>query len=109
MRRTGKEGIHERVDQGARAKAEHSRAVRKAHLIKELEGTTHWEGCESCHPWCAELLDISRQDRCLGAMCDRTDCEPEFTEQLLTAYSQTVLHPGRYVDVIITDDDGEID
>ncbi len=62
-RRTGNEGIHDRVDQGARYKEEHNRAVRKAHLLKELEGTTHWEGCESCHPWCAELLDIARADR----------------------------------------------
>lgn len=75
MRRTGHEGIHTRVRQGDRLKAEHSRAARKAELVKILDGSTHWEGCASSHPLCAELLDIARAERELVITED--DGEPQ--------------------------------
>lgn len=51
-------------------KDKHSRAARKAQLLKETDGSTHWLGCEKSHPKCAELKLFENYDDDIDAADD---------------------------------------
>lgn len=76
-RRKGKEALYTRVVQGDHLKDKHSRAARKAQLLRETDGSTHWTGCVNCHPLCAELRlidEIDAADDDLSLADDVKDC-----------------------------------